>query len=124
MKSWRSSLLALIAAPICQLPFLAVAARENRHLLNPDAVSFIRFASYYLNGRLDLAVCGWFGPMLSWLIAPGLRIFPDPLVAARAAMALSAIIFLAGGVRLLGSLRLPLPWVALGAWTFAVATVY
>jgi hypothetical protein len=124
MKSPKVSTVILLGAPICLVPLLIVAARENRHLLNPDAVSFVRFASYYANGQLDLAICGWFGPMLSWLIAPLLQVIPDPLIAVRTVMAVSALIFLWGSVRLLQNLQLPRPWVILGAWVTAVATVY
>jgi hypothetical protein len=112
------------AAPIFQLPFLWLAARENKHLLSQDAISFILFARYYEHRQFDLAICGAWGPLLSWLLAPLLPLFDDPLVAARIAMSLSALIFLLGTIRLLRCLELTPAWVVLGAWVTAVATIY
>lgn len=38
--------------------------------LNPDGVGYILNARHWAAGRCDLAVNGWFGPMLSWLLVP------------------------------------------------------
>ena len=39
-------------------------------------------------------VSGVWGPLLSWLMVPWLLVFDDPLLAAHAAMAVSAVVFL------------------------------
>jgi hypothetical protein len=124
MKSSRAYTLAMWASALAQVVLLIMAARANRHLLNQDATFLIRFASYYLDGRFDLAVSGWWGPMFSWVIAPLLRIAEEPLVAARIAMVLSALVFLFGTIRLLKSLELQPVWQVLGAWITSLATVY
>jgi hypothetical protein len=123
-KATNLWMLALLAAPICQVPLLITAAQRNRDLLNSDGVAYLRFASHYASGRSDLGICGSMGPMLSWLLVPAWKAVHDPLVAARLAMALSALIFLLGTIRVLRSLQLPAPCVVLGAWVTAVATIY
>lgn len=116
--------LALLGAVSVQLILLALAAARNVELQNADAVAYLRIASYYADGRTDLAVSGYWGPLLSWLIAPWLLIGIPPLVAARIAMGLSAIVFLAGAVRVFRSLRLPAPAQVAGAWITALTTIY
>lgn len=40
------------------------------HQINPDGVAYMRLARYYAEGRLDLAVSSYWGPLLSWLLVP------------------------------------------------------
>lgn len=75
---------------------LSLAAWRNRDALNADAIAYLRLASYYVEGHLNLAVSGYWGPLLSWLIAPLLAVGIEPLPAARVVMAGTALIFLAG----------------------------
>ncbi len=75
---------------------LAWAAWRNAGALNADAIAYLRLAGYYAEGRLDLAVSGYWGPLLSWLIAPLLKLGLPPLAAGRLVMALSTLLFLAG----------------------------
>ena len=70
--------------------------------LNPDGLAYIRIAQYYLNGQTALMISGYWGPLLSWLIVPWLLVFDDPLLAAHAAMAVSAVVFLFGCFCVLG----------------------
>jgi hypothetical protein len=98
------------------VPLLLVAAARNVERLNTDGVAYLRLAGYYAAGDLEPAVSRYFGPLLPWLLAPMLRLGADPLVAARAAMALSALLFLAGSAALFRSLRVrsPVPlWILL-----------
>ncbi len=90
-----------------QAVFLVVAAWRNLHQLNPDAVAYLRIAGYYANTQLDLAVTGYWGPLLSWLMVPLLKVGVGPLVAARVVMAGSGAVFLAGAVAVFQTFRLP-----------------
>lgn len=90
-----------------QAVLLAVAAWRNLHQLNPDAIAYCRIAGYYASGQMDLAVTGYWGPLLSWLMVPWLKLGVDPLLAARVVMALSGVVFLAGAVAVFSTFRLP-----------------
>lgn len=90
-----------------QAALLAVAAVTNQGRLNTDGVAYLRLAHYYAEGPLHLAVSGYWGPMLSWLIAPLLAMGLEPPAAARAIMALTALAFTGGCLALLRSLALP-----------------
>ena len=84
---------------ICLAAFaalLAAAAIRNAHALNPDAVAYIRIGEYFSRGDLQLAVSGYWSPLLSWMIALVLRLGMAPLPAARLVMALSAIVYVVG----------------------------
>src|SRR2546428_538422 len=89
--------LAAVAVWPAQVVLVVIAAWLNRDQINSDAVAYMRVAQYYLSGQTDLMISGYWGPMLSWLIVPWLLVFADPLRAARAAMAVSAVVFLFGG---------------------------
>ena len=90
-----------------------------RDQLNPDALVYIRIAQYYVSGQTDLMISGVWGPLLSWLIVPWLLVFNDPLLAAHAAMAVSAVVFLCGCVCVLRAARLPGTAIMLGTWITA-----
>jgi len=105
-----------------QVFLLILAGWQNRHALTPDGVSYIRIASYYLHGQFDLAVSGYWGPMLSWLIAPWLALVENPLYAARITMGFSAIVFLIGCVSIFRSLEIHPAGLVLGAWVAAVSS--
>jgi hypothetical protein len=87
-----------------------------REQINPDAVAYIRIAQYYVSGQTDVMISGYWGPLLSGLIVPWLLVFEDPLLAAHAAMAVSAVVFLCGCVCVLRAVRLPGPAILLGTW--------
>lgn len=117
---WRASLAAVW--PV-QAVLLVIVAGPNRDRINPDAVSYLRIAQYYLHGQTDVMISGYWGPMLSWLIVPWLLVFEDPLLAARAAMAVSAVVFLCGGFCVLRAVRLPGAAIMLGTWILALLGV-
>lgn len=99
-----------------QAVLLAVAAWRNLHQLNPDAVAYVRIAGYYAAGQWDLAVTGYWGPLLSWLMVPLLKAGVPPLVAARVVMAVSGVVFLSGAVTVFRAFRLPRVALLTGAW--------
>src|SRR5262249_16414459 len=79
---------------------LGIAGWQHSHSINPDAVSYLRIAQYYLEGNSALAISGCWGPLFSWLIMPFLAVGATPLLAARLAMGISALIFLLGALHL------------------------
>lgn len=83
-----------------QALLLSWVAVRNADTLNADAVAYLRLAEYYAGGKWQLAVSGYWGPLLSWLIALLLKCGLAPLVAARAVMALSALGFTFGAALL------------------------
>jgi hypothetical protein len=99
-----------------QAVLLAVAAWRNLHQLNPDAVAYCRIAGYYVQGQWDLAVTGYWGPLLSWLMVPLLKLGVAPLVAARVVLAGSGTVFLCGAVAMFRAFRLPRMALLTGAW--------
>jgi hypothetical protein len=94
-----------------------------REQINPDGLAYIRIAQYYLNGQTDLMVSGYWGPLLSWLIVPWLLVFDDPLLAAHAAVAVSAVVFLFGCFCVLRAVRLPGTAIMIGTWITAFLSV-
>ena len=68
-------------------------------------------------------VSGVWGPALSWLMVPFLLIFDDPLLAAHAAVAVSAVVFLFGCYSVLRAVGLPDIAVILGTWVTAFLSV-
>ncbi len=113
----------IAAALVCQIVLLAVAARNNRHMIGPDGVAYMRLASYYAKGQTQLMVSGYWGPMISWLMAPLMPIFRNPMDAARVVMGLSAVVFWLGGVTVLRALGIFPTGIVLGSWFVALASV-
>ena len=97
----KSSAPWVVAILTTQMFLLFWAGDQNRHNLNTDAVAYLRIAGYYAQGHTELAVSGYWGPMLSWMIAVLLKFHAAPLVAARVVMGAAAILFSLGCFRLL-----------------------
>jgi len=115
-RSWRASMVAVFLAHIV----LVVKSLWMHHeQINPDAVAYIRIAQYYLSGQTDLMISAYWGPLLSWLIIPWLLVFDDALLAAHAAMAVSAVVFLFGCFCVLRAVRLPGAAILIGTWITA-----
>lgn len=107
-----------------QLAVLVLLGWHFRHALNTDAVAYIRIASYYADGNTALAVSGYWGPLLSWLMAGFLKLGAPELIAARLAMMVSAQVFLWGCVAVFQSFQLPWRWCVIGAVLAALAGAY
>ena len=107
-----------------QAVLLAVAAWRNAHQLNPDAVAYCRIAGYYAAGQWELAVSGYWGPLLSWLMVPLVKLGLAPLAAARVVMAASGVVFLAGTVGVFRAFRLPPRALLAGAGIAAAWSVF
>jgi hypothetical protein len=106
-KSANHKLRLVVAA---QIGLLAMLGWVFRHALNPDAIAYLRIASYFSEGKFDLAISGYWGPMLSGLIAIGQKCGLESLVAARVVMGLSAVLFLWSSQRIFAALRLRERW--------------
>ena len=83
---------------LVMLSLVIPAVKDN---WNVDAISYARIAHYYQTGQFDLAVNGYFGPLLSWIAVPALWLGFDGYSATYFAMAVSAIVFVAGAIRFL-----------------------
>ena len=83
-----------------QIVLLLVAASTNLNAMNPDGIVYLRLAHYYAEGNFALAITGYWGPLLSWLMVPLIKLKVDPSVTARAAMLVSAVVFQIGAMRI------------------------
>ncbi len=119
--SWRASLVAV--AFLVQIVLAVKSVWLFREQLNPDGLAYLRIAEYYLSGQTDLMVSGYWGPLLSWLIVPWLLVFDDPVLAAHAAVAVSAVVFLFGSFCVLRAVRLPGTAILIGTWITAFLSV-
>jgi hypothetical protein len=97
-KPRRYAIILVILA--MQIALLIATALKNLNVINPDAVSYLRIAKYFLEGNIELAVSGYWGPLFSWILLPFLALGVEPLIAARLVMGISAIIFLLGSLRI------------------------
>ncbi|RME94212.1 MAG: hypothetical protein D6766_06395 [Verrucomicrobia bacterium] len=102
---------------------LAAAAWVNTHRLNTDGIAYLRLAGYYVDGPVRLAISGYWGPLLSWLLAPALAAGLEPLAAARVVMALTGLVFAGGCAVLLRVLGLRRQVVLAGSGLAGLAAV-
>lgn len=117
--------IATAAVLAVQLAALVYVAVQNRFNLNPDAIAYLQIARHIAEGKLDLAVNGYWGPLLSWIMAPLLAAGIDPLVTARSAMVVSAMVFLAGAMSLFRSVGLRrLPFLAISLLTASISLAW
>ncbi|AKJ63481.1 hypothetical protein [Kiritimatiella glycovorans] len=99
---------------------LFLLGRANLFEVNPDAVSYMRIARYWLEGRTGLAVNGYWGPLLSWLMVPWMAWTGSPLVSARMALAVSAALLYGAGLFWMRVMELPAGVRAAAAWPLAI----
>jgi hypothetical protein len=93
-RALRVYLTAGYAAAAAGLVYLA------RDRINPDAIAYIQNARHYAAGRLDLAVNGWFGPLMSWLLVPAAMLGGEPAIWMRICNACFGLVLAAGAARL------------------------
>jgi hypothetical protein len=106
---------------LSQLVLLATLGWWFRHALNPDAVAYLRLAHYYAAGNFELAVSGYWGPLLSWWLALGLKCGLAPLATVRVVMAGSALFFTWGAYRIYRAVPLSRGWTFGGLIIVALA---
>ena len=119
----RQIAIGVAGAVICQIALLLIAGLRNRHMLNPDATAYIQLARDYAAGQFHVAVSGYWGPMLSWLMVPIMGFVSHPLDVARVAMGVSAVFFFLGCVTLFRSFNVHPALIVLGAWLVALASI-
>jgi hypothetical protein len=102
---------------------LVAAGWVCRQALNPDGIAYMQIASRYAQGRMDGAISGYWGPLISWLMAPLIFAGLAPLATARVVMGISAMVFLLGCQRIIcrGELNCRVAWS--GLWALAVVSV-
>lgn len=110
-------------AALAQATALLLVGWWFRHALNTDAIAYLRVAEYYTEGKLGLAISGYWGPLLSWLMAPLLEAGLSPLTAARLIMAASAVLFFWSCVALLHAAELPPRWRKTGLCAAAACSI-
>jgi hypothetical protein len=86
-----------------QLPLLFLAAQKAMYSITSDGIAYLRIAKYYAEGRFDLAVNGYWSPLLSWIMVALPSFSENPIVAGRIAMAFSAVVYLLGSIKLIGT---------------------
>lgn len=74
--------------------------------MNPDAMGYCRVAEYLAAGRFDLGVNAFWGPLLSWMILPGVFLGLPSMPLARLAFVVCAVLSVAGAWRVFGLLGL------------------
>jgi hypothetical protein len=85
------------------LLFLALAAMSvwrGADRLDPDGLSYLRLAGYWMQGDWDLAVSGYWSPIFSWIMAALSLLVQDPGLVARLATAVGGLVFFVGSQRL------------------------
>jgi len=94
----RTEVAAVGLVVLTSLAALVYVASRNPFNLNPDAVAYLQIARHVAEQRINLAVNGYWGPLLSWLMVPLLAGGADRLVTARAVMVISTLVFLLGAI--------------------------
>ena len=92
---------------VCQVTLLCLAGWQNDYMLNTDGVAYLRIASYYAHGQTHLMISGYWGPLISWLMAPLVALGVPPLATGRVVMGLSAVVFWFGCVSVFRGFRIP-----------------
>jgi hypothetical protein len=52
-----------------------------KYQFNPDAIAYLRIASYYQQGNFSIAINSYWSPLLSWLLVPFYVIGMQPVIA-------------------------------------------
>jgi hypothetical protein len=115
--------LTLLGAFAFLLLGLLVTGAQNLHQLNTQGIAYILLAKHYVNGDWALAISSYWSPLLSWIIALGLKIGWDAPTAARVATGLSGLLLWIGTVSLLFVTKASIRALLSGAWLVAFAAI-
>ncbi len=102
---------------------LLVAGSQNSHQVNTQGIAYILLAKHYAAGDFGLAVSSYWSPLLSWLLALGLKAGWSDLTVARVVMGLSGALFWLGATLLLFVCRLSALSFLVGVWLSSFAAV-
>jgi len=76
-RLWRGSIFPVVA--VCHAVSGLLLMRLYPHHMTTDTPSYISIARHYAEGRFHDAVNWFWSPLISWLLAPFLRIGMDPI---------------------------------------------
>ncbi len=71
----------LLIVAIYLLACLGVMPYVKWYVDNPDSLQYINIAHHILDGRLTLAINGYWSPLITWFLAPFILIFNDGIIA-------------------------------------------
>jgi len=76
--------------------FAFIFGLANKYQINPDGVAYLRLAGYLAEGNFQQSISGYWGPLISWCMAPFLFFNVDGLITARIVIALWGMVFVSG----------------------------
>lgn len=115
--------LTLLGAFAFLLLGLLVTGAQNIHQLNTQGIAYILLAKHYVSGEWALAISSYWSPLLSWLIAFGLKVGWDAPSAARVATGFSGLLFWIGSVALLFVTKASIRSLLTGSWLVVFAAI-
>lgn len=96
---------------------------EAAHRFNPDAIGYYGLSRHWANGTLSLAISGYWGPLLSWIMVSVDSWFSDAAAASRAATFVGAIVFQLGSIAFFRLGHYGFKWYVLATFVTAFASV-
>ncbi|NLX13826.1 MAG: glycosyltransferase family 39 protein [Phycisphaerales bacterium] len=85
----------LLIAYVVYTPLAVLVVLLCRHQLNLDGVAYIRIAQYYTQGNFDLAITGYWAPLISWLLMPWHLASLNPVLGGHIVNAVAGALFMA-----------------------------
>lgn len=79
LKTYKSQ----IALTLTILFLALIFIDPYKYQLNPDGISYVSIAKYYLNGNFDIAINGYWSPLYSFLLVPLLLLKIPELLATK-----------------------------------------
>ena len=115
--------LTLLGAFAFLLLGLLVCGAQNVQQLNSQGIAYLLLANQYAQGEFALGVTSYWSPLLSWIMALGLKLGWPDLTAARIATGFAGLLFWLGCVAVLFLSRLSIRGFLIGAWLAALAAL-
>lgn len=92
--------------------------------VNPDFIGYYRIALYWSEFNSSLAVSGYWGPLLSFLMLPTLSVIAEPATVGWSAVFISGFVFLTAGVAFIRMCAFPLKYALFGAFSIGLFTAH
>jgi len=96
VRSRRAAVVLAIALGLLYAGLVAIGAVLHSDMIDMDGVVYVRYAQYIARGDFGSSVSGSWNPVISWSIAPFIRLGMDGLYAGRVALAIWGLAVLAG----------------------------
>jgi hypothetical protein len=112
-----------LAAMVFLIIGIIVLFPAAKYHFDPDALGYFRVYQHWIAGDVSLAISGYWGPLLSWIMIPIGVWFSDPAEIGRAATLVGAAVFQVGAICLLRNCTLHLKWHALAVFSTAFAAL-